>query len=459
MNKKANLQFLSFLWPLGELILLCVFLFLSFDFYYSWGQPYSFAIPPEQHFNILLALPLYALVHLLVFYDWKEKRLHSLFLRSGQTIDLYLRLRSLGAFLSFSLIFNLISAYRVQTLNLGVTLVFLCILSIISFYEVIYGYLSSLWKFKPSSALHLRPIQKKDSKYLKFGILIILLLLFPFGLNLSRQLKVDLYAAYKRALLPDASKENTIQIYIKKKAFRKIKTSVQRSLDISLIHPQEKRFYNAYLEYAGQKMPIKIRLKGDWTDHVNEKRHWSFYIKFTSKHTFRGMREFAIQHPKTRSWLYECYIVRLLRRHNILAPRCGLLAVRVNKQAWGAYLYQEAFSPQLLEAMHRRAGPILKLKEGGIWEDRTKRNAYLRKDNTLRSDWFFTKRENYLMPTVGFKEKQYQEDQADLELYAAALRKFNLYRDGNLDANEVLDLAAYAKYYAFMCLLGGNTYY
>ena len=229
---------------------------------------------------------------------------------------------------------------------------------------------------------------------------------------------------------------------------------MQRSLKTHVIHPKEKRFYKASMEYAGKKMPIKMRLKGDWKDHVNEDRHWSFYIKFETRHALRGMREFAIQHPKTRSWLYECYIVRLLRRHDILAPRCGFLSVYVNKQAWGVYLYQEAFSPQLLEAMHRRAGPILKLKEAGMWEDRTRRGHYFKQNSVSQTAWFFTERENYLLPTVGFKAKSYQEDEAQLELYAAALRKFNLYRDGDLEASEVLDLPIYAKYYAFMLLLG-----
>ena len=457
LGKKINIQLLLLFWPLAELALLCLFLFLSFDFYYSWGKPYSFSIPPEQYFNILLALPLYALAHFFIFYDWKAKKMRSLFLQRAEPA-LALGLRSLGAFSLFTLIISLIAVYRGQALSLGVILIFLCILSIIFFYEEIYKYLSSHLSLKPKDVLRLRPLQKRNTKYPKFSVLIILLLfVFPLALNLSHKLKVKASIGYRKInSLYSLPKEDIIQIHIKKKSFRKIKASVRNSLDLSIIVPQEKRFYKAFMEYGGQKAPIKIRLKGDWTDHVDEERHWSFYIKLASGHAFRGMREFAIQHPKTRSWLYECYAVRLLRRHDILAPRCGFLGVRVNGQSWGVYLYQEAFNSQLLEAMSRRAGPILKLKEGGLWEDRVKSNIYSRQNNAQDRDWFFIEVEDYLLPTVGFKAKQYQEDETSLKLYAAALRKFNLYRDGSLDANEVLDLPAYAKYRAFMSLLGAH---
>ena len=142
LGKKINIQLLLLFWPLAELALLCLFLFLSFDFYYSWGKPYSFSIPPEQYFNILLALPLYALAHFFIFYDWKAKKMRSLFLQRAEPA-LALGLRSLGAFSLFTLIISLIAVYRGQALSLGVILIFLCILSIIFFYEEIYKYLSS----------------------------------------------------------------------------------------------------------------------------------------------------------------------------------------------------------------------------------------------------------------------------------------------------------------------------
>ena len=193
-QKMTTPRLLSF-WPLAELALLCVLLFLSFDFYYSWGEPYSFAIPPEQHLNIFLALPLYVLAHLLIFYNWKAKRLRSLFLRreqEGQT-ELTLWLRSLGSFFIFTVILSLISIYAGEAFNPRVALVFLCILSIVSFYKGIYKYLSLLWRFEPSSALHIQAKQKKYPKYLSFAVLLVIVLLFPFALNLSRELKAKVY--------------------------------------------------------------------------------------------------------------------------------------------------------------------------------------------------------------------------------------------------------------------------
>ena len=166
------------------------------------------------------------------------------------------------------------------------------------------------------------------------------------------------------------------------------------------------------------------------------------------------MREFAIQKPYTRSWLYECYAVRLLRRHNILAPRCGFVSVYVNNNWWGVYLYQEGFTSQLLESMSRREGPIIKLKERGYYE-----NEYvIRKLYSERYRGGYIKPAVNFMPSGSFKKGKFESNREGMKLYSTALQKFNLLRDKKLSAKEILDMPFYAKYYTIMSILAARHY-
>ena len=54
-----------------------------------------------------------------------------------------------------------------------------------------------------------------------------------------------------------------------------------------------------------KKIPIKIRLKGDRQIHWNDKRKSSYKIKIRGKNRFNGLKEFSIQKPRARNYIYE----------------------------------------------------------------------------------------------------------------------------------------------------------
>ena len=60
----------------------------------------------------------------------------------------------------------------------------------------------------------------------------------------------------------------------------------------------------AKLRYSDKIYPIKMRLKGDWTDHLNGNQ-WSFRIKAKNGQTINGLKEFSLQHPRTRVYINE----------------------------------------------------------------------------------------------------------------------------------------------------------
>jgi len=115
----------------------------------------------------------------------------------------------------------------------------------------------------------------------------------------------------------------------------------------------------------GVRMTCTLRLKGDWTDHVDGAR-WSYRIRLDDG-SFRGMREFSIQAPKTRGYLWEWLVHEACRREGVLVPRSTFLDVVQNGHAMGVYFLEEHFEKELLESQGRREGPIVVWDESTLW--------------------------------------------------------------------------------------------
>ena len=60
-----------------------------------------------------------------------------------------------------------------------------------------------------------------------------------------------------------------------------------------------------------KSMSVRLRLKGDWTDHINEPNKLSFRIKITDKEYFFGMKRFSIQHPKLAAIKLNLYCLTI----------------------------------------------------------------------------------------------------------------------------------------------------
>ena len=56
--------------------------------------------------------------------------------------------------------------------------------------------------------------------------------------------------------------------------------------------------------YSSQSIPIRLRLKGDYTDHFQNDK-WSFKIKTRKDTYYDGMKVFSVQPALTRSYAYE----------------------------------------------------------------------------------------------------------------------------------------------------------
>jgi len=166
-----------------------------------------------------------------------------------------------------------------------------------------------------------------------------------------------------------ANTEDCIEIRIDDSAYQQLKLYRNIALKNGVIDKSLKKYVQAIISYNGKESLIKLRLKGDWVDHLKSDK-WSFRIKVTGDNAFLGLKSFSIQSPHTRSFLHEWFMHQVYLREGVLTTRYEFVPIVINGKPMGVYALEEHFDKQLVEAKGRREGPILKFNEEGVWETR-----------------------------------------------------------------------------------------
>lgn len=154
-----------------------------------------------------------------------------------------------------------------------------------------------------------------------------------------------------------------IEINIKFKHYRNIVDVRQRAMSLGmLIRGGDEEMVPATLVSDGEKIKVKIRLKGDSPDHWSTDK-WSYRVKVMNDSHFMGMRRFSIQHPVTRAFQAEHFIHETMRKYGVLAPRYEFVNLIFNGNDLGVMAVEESFGKELLEYNGRRVGVIFKFNE------------------------------------------------------------------------------------------------
>ena len=118
---------------------------------------------------------------------------------------------------------------------------------------------------------------------------------------------------------------------------------------------------------AGDPLPARLRLKGDWADHFAYAK-WSYRVEMRGDNFFDGMRVFSLQDPSTRTYLNEWLFLQNLRAEGVLAVDYDFVQGVQNGQAMGVYAIEEGFTKELLESQGRRESVIIRYNEDLLWE-------------------------------------------------------------------------------------------
>lgn len=244
----------------------------------------------------------------------------------------------------------------------------------------------------------------------------------------------------QRPPLPDTLSNQALRLYIPDSSYAVLKEYKRKALTQITITDDLKNYVNGFILEDNDSIPIEIRLKGDWTDHL-ENGKTSYRIK--TDEAYHGLTTFSIQHPQTRNYMHEWFMHRLFDMEGLLSTRYEFLPVEINGVNQGIYALEEHFDKQLLESRQKREGPIIKMDETGFWA----LLATGMKDSLDGSYPYFE-----ASKITCFKEGRTEKSEVLSQQFQNASELLYLYKNRFAHPEQLLDLKLTAKYYALMDL-------
>ena len=235
------------------------------------------------------------------------------------------------------------------------------------------------------------------------------------------------------------AEKDILRINIPQSALDSITEFRSRALSQEVITSDLKIYFKASVELDGIPVPVSLRLKGDWVDHLDGEK-WSFRIKFKGSNAYHGMKKFSIQDPRTRSFMMEWFGHKLFEKEDVLTTRYQFKVVYINGVNRGVYALEEHFDKRLLEHRKRREGPIVKFDESGVWQgyyDQQKYQQGFKKFPYLES-----------AEILPFGKKRTRKNPTLLNQFILAQSHMSRFRNLDTAFQEYLDLDKMARFIA-----------
>lgn len=239
-----------------------------------------------------------------------------------------------------------------------------------------------------------------------------------------------------------------IRLRLGKKSLLKIQAKRRKALQAGLLISSPDDWVKGDLSEGKDKWKVKLRLKGDWTDHLKGGK-WSFRIQVRDSGAFHGMKVFSLQNPRTRDFLSEWYFHQVLRNERVLAPRYEFVRLKLNGVEVGLYALEEHFRKEMVESLGHREGVLLKFSEAGMWDAR--REALEDVDFPYEKEPFYESAE-----VVPFQWNKVKKDPKLAAAFRIAHALMDQYKHGRGPIEELFELDAVARQYALTDLFDGH---
>jgi hypothetical protein len=205
----------------------------------------------------------------------------------------------------------------------------------------------------------------------------------------------------------------------------------------------------------GEELDVDIRLKGDWTDHLNTNK-WSYRVHVKDGKMVLGTKRFSIQAPETRNYVAEWAFHQHCLYEGILTTKFTFLNVYENGVYKGIYAFEESFSEELIESQEERQGLILKFDEEVFWADRA---AYIQTGSywmALENNLFNVTDSVDSSEVLVFRENHLEEDALLHQQKEQAIAVLTGYLEGKISVAEAFDIEKTGKYYAMVDFWAAN---
>lgn len=249
----------------------------------------------------------------------------------------------------------------------------------------------------------------------------------------------------KEQVFPEFNPMETLHLYIDSIDMLALQRKRDQAFEDGILVTADDDYVNGLMFYKDSTLPVEMRLKGDWLDHL-EGRKWSFRIKVKSGYTWHNLYTFSIHNPLARDFINEWVAHELYRESGNLAPRYGFVPVTLNGKSLGVYAWEEHFEKQLVESMSRREGPIVKFSEDHFWAVQ----QVLAKEKHWLAYPFLE-----ASGIAAFKESKTLADSILRVQFELASDLMYQYKYGLSPLREIFDLDHLATYHALMDITRG----
>ena len=231
-----------------------------------------------------------------------------------------------------------------------------------------------------------------------------------------------------------------LEIVLDTSDYDKIMKKRKQAFENGVLQTSDNDWVKSIIVDNDKAMKAKVRLKGDWLDHLWGDK-WSYRVKMRKSNIFNRLRTFSLQTPAARSFLMEWLTHKLYHKNDMLTTRYGFIPLMFNNQPRGIYVWEEHFVKQLLEWNDRREGPIVKFSEDSFWQ--------IQKMNINHKKWpvFPFYQTAVIIP---FGESRTVEDTVLYNQFLIAQKLMYQYKNQQKIPAELFDLNKLAKYYAML---------
>ncbi len=139
----------------------------------------------------------------------------------------------------------------------------------------------------------------------------------------------------------------------------------EKAFEIGRLERSPDDFVPADFSYNGEPFNGKLRLKGDFLDHLKEDK-WSFRIKLDNP-LQDGLQVFSVQNPESRGFLNSYVYHQILKEEGVLSNEFRFIEVFVNGDSWGIYCLEEHLTSRMITNQNKPNGVLLKFSDNSFF--------------------------------------------------------------------------------------------
>lgn len=169
---------------------------------------------------------------------------------------------------------------------------------------------------------------------------------------------------------PPHFKVEKLHLYIDESEFSVLSDLRDDALELGHLDRSPNDYVPGCITYLGDSIGGKIRLKGDWLDHLDDNK-WSFRIKL-DKPMDDGLQVFSVQNPKARGFLDGYVFNQLLIDEGVLSNEMRFIELIVNGATWGIYCIEEHLTTRMITNQGKPNGVLLKFNDNTFFNTENK---------------------------------------------------------------------------------------